>query len=173
MILNIDYSISVINNFPLHFPVSRDSQMREIATMRARVVELESEADRLRRQLTNEKFERSVKTMVYYCSSSCFPIVGVKLDTLLYGYFFSQWSLLLVFSLHFSSSSAFLWSVFTRSSHLSRGLLIFCNLLASLSRLCLVISHLSFWPCVRPISSGSCLFYQLCKPRFQFLLLYH
>ncbi|KAI0239743.1 hypothetical protein LSAT2_009518, partial [Lamellibrachia satsuma] len=35
-----------------------DSQMREIATMRARVVELESEADRLRRQLTNEKFER-------------------------------------------------------------------------------------------------------------------
>ena len=86
--LNIDYSISVVNNFPLHFPVSRDSQMREIATMRARVVELESEADRLRRQLTNEKFERSVKTRVYYCSSSCFTVVGVKLDTLLYGYFF-------------------------------------------------------------------------------------
>ena len=37
--------------------------MREIATMRARVVELESEADRLRRQLTNEKFERSVTTV--------------------------------------------------------------------------------------------------------------
>ncbi|KAK2182666.1 hypothetical protein NP493_341g01017 [Ridgeia piscesae] len=35
-----------------------DSQMREIATMRAKVVELESESDRLRRQLTNEKFER-------------------------------------------------------------------------------------------------------------------
>ena len=34
--------------------------MREIATMRAKVVELESESDRLRRQLTNEKFERSV-----------------------------------------------------------------------------------------------------------------
>ena len=52
------------NNFPLPFVVAviRDSQMREIATMRARVVELESEADRLRRQLTNEKFERSVRS---------------------------------------------------------------------------------------------------------------
>ena len=51
---------------PLDFVVAviRDSQMREIATMRARVVELESEADRLRRQLTNEKFERSVKVDV-------------------------------------------------------------------------------------------------------------
>lgn len=46
------------------FPMTRDSQMREIATMRTRVVELESEADRLRRQLTNEKFERSVTTNV-------------------------------------------------------------------------------------------------------------
>lgn len=50
--------------------------MREIATMRARVVELESEADRLRRQLTNEKFERSVTTVatILMKSLSC----GVK-----------------------------------------------------------------------------------------------
>ena len=33
-----------------------------------------------------------------------------------------HWSLLLAFSLQFSSSSAFLWSLFTQSSHLSCGL---------------------------------------------------
>ena len=47
------------------------------------------------------------------CSSSGFPCVGVRLI---------YWSLLLAFSLHFPSSSAFLISLFTHSSHLNCGL---------------------------------------------------
>ena len=61
------------------------------------------------------------------CSSSCFPCVGVRLvywslrSTATFVICFHR-SLLLAFSLHFSSSSAFLRSLFTQSSHLSCGL---------------------------------------------------
>ena len=61
------------------------------------------------------------------CSSSGFPCVGVRLVylslrcTATFVIRF-HWSLLLAFSLHFSSSSAFLRSLFTQSSHLSCGL---------------------------------------------------
>ena len=61
------------------------------------------------------------------CSSSCFPCVGVRLiywslrSTATFVISF-HWSLLLAFSLHFSSSFAFLKSLFTQSSHLSCGL---------------------------------------------------
>ena len=61
------------------------------------------------------------------CYSSCFPCVGVRLiywslrSTATFVICFHR-SLLLVFSLHFSSSSAFLRSLFTQSSHLSCGL---------------------------------------------------
>ena len=59
-----------------------------------------------------------------FCSSSGFPCVGVRLvysslrctATFIIRF---HWSLLLAFSLHFSSSSAFLRSLFTQSSHLS------------------------------------------------------
>ena len=62
-----------------------------------------------------------------YCSSPGFPFVGVRLvywslqctATFVICY---HWSLLLAFSLHCSSSSAFLRSLFTQSSHLSCGL---------------------------------------------------
>ena len=56
-----------------------------------------------------------------------FPCVGVRLVywslriTATFVICF-HWSLLLAFSLHFSSSSAFLGSLFTQSSHLSCGL---------------------------------------------------
>ena len=49
--------------------------------------------------------------------------------------------------------------------------LVFCNPLACLSQIFSVISHLSFWPCLEPISSGFLLFCQLRKPQLQFLLL--
>ena len=58
------------------------------------------------------------------CSFSCFPCVGVRLVywslqcTSIFVIRF-HWSLLLAFSLHFSSFSAFLRSLFTKSSHLS------------------------------------------------------
>ena len=61
------------------------------------------------------------------CSSSCFPCVGVRLvywslrSTATFVICFHR-SLLLAFSLHFYSSSAFLRSLFTQSSHLSCGL---------------------------------------------------
>ena len=61
------------------------------------------------------------------CSSSCFPSVWVRLvywslrSTATFVISF-HWSLLLAFSLHFSSSFAFLKSLFTQSSHLSCGL---------------------------------------------------
>ena len=61
------------------------------------------------------------------CSSSGFPCVGVRLvywslrSTATFVICF-HWSLLFTFSLHFSSSSAFLRSLFTQSSHLSCGL---------------------------------------------------
>ena len=61
------------------------------------------------------------------CSSSGFPCVGVRLvywslrSTVTFVICF-HWSLLLAFSLHFSSSSAFLRSLFTQSSHHSCGL---------------------------------------------------
>ena len=61
------------------------------------------------------------------CSSSGFPCVGVRLVysslrcTATFVIRF-HWSLLCAFSLHFSSSSAFLRSLFTQSSHLSCGL---------------------------------------------------
>ena len=62
-----------------------------------------------------------------YCSSSGFPCVGVRL---IYWSLRSKatfvicfhWSPLLAFSLHISSSSAFLRSLFTQSFHLSCGL---------------------------------------------------
>ena len=54
-----------------------------------------------------------------------------------------------------SSSSAFLRYLFTQCSHLNCGLPRFWNLLASLSRLFSVVYHLSFVPCVQPISPGS------------------
>ena len=61
------------------------------------------------------------------CYSSCFPYVVVRLVysslrcTATFVIRF-HWFLLLAFSLHFSSSSAFLRSLFTQSSHLSCGL---------------------------------------------------
>ena len=61
------------------------------------------------------------------CSSSGFPFVGVRLVywslccTATFVICF-HWSLLLAFSLHFSSSSAFLRSLFTQSSHLNCGI---------------------------------------------------
>ena len=62
-------------------------------------------------------------------------------------------SLLLAFSLHFSSSSAFLRSVFTLSSLLSGCLALFCNLLVSLFQIFSIVSRLSFLPCDQPILS--------------------
>ena len=57
-------------------------------------------------------------------------------------------------SLHYSSSSSFFRSLFfTHSSHLSCGF-VFGNLIVSLSQIFSVISRLSFWPHVHPISSG-------------------
>ena len=61
------------------------------------------------------------------CSSSCFPCVGVRLvywslrSTATFVISFHR-SLLMAFSLHFSSSFAFLKSLLTQSSHLSCGL---------------------------------------------------
>ena len=61
------------------------------------------------------------------CSSSGFPYVGVMLiywslrSTATFVFFF-HWSQLLALSLHFTSSSAVLRSLFTQSSHLSCGL---------------------------------------------------
>ena len=61
------------------------------------------------------------------CSSYCFPCVGVRQiqwslrSTATFVICFHR-SLLLAFSLHFYSSSAFLRSLFTQSSHLSCGL---------------------------------------------------
>ena len=61
------------------------------------------------------------------CSSSCFPCVGVRLvywslrSTATFVISFHR-SLLLAFSLNFSSSFALLKSLFTQSSHLSCGL---------------------------------------------------
>ena len=63
----------------------------------------------------------------YCCSSSGFLCVGVRLvywslrSTTTFVICF-HWSLLLAFSLHFSSSSAFIRSLFTQSSHRSCGL---------------------------------------------------
>ena len=67
----------------------------------------------------NKKID--IKIMLFFL---WFPCVGVRL---VYGSLRStasfvihfHWSLLLAFSLHFSSSSAFLRSLFTQSSHLS------------------------------------------------------
>ena len=69
----------------------------------------------------------SQQTHQVFCSSSGFPCVGVRLvySSLRCAATFVirfHWSLLLAFSLHFSSSSAFLRSLFTQSSHLSCGL---------------------------------------------------
>ena len=63
----------------------------------------------------------------FFRCSSGFPCVGVRLVylslrcTATFVIRF-HWSLLLAFSLHFSSSSVFLRSLFTQSSHLSCGL---------------------------------------------------
>ena len=68
-----------------------------------------------------------VVEMEISCSSSCFPCVGVRLvywslrSTATFVISFHR-SPLLAFSLHFSSSFAFLKSLFTQSSHLSCGL---------------------------------------------------
>ena len=89
-----------------------------ISTNQSTTVELEPEWSNTKR-ITNE--------CASCCSSSGFPCVGVRLvysslrctATLVIRF---HWSLLLAFSLHFSSSSAFLRSLFTQSSHLSCGL---------------------------------------------------
>ena len=71
--------------------------------------------------------------MFFFCSSSRFPCVGVRLVysslrcTATFVIRFHR-SLLLAFSLHFSSSSAFLRSLFTQSSHLVVTLFIIENL---------------------------------------------
>ena len=65
--------------------------------------------------------------MTCSCSSSGFPCVGVSLiywslrstGSMATFVICFHWPLLLAFSLHFSSSSAFLRSLFTQSSHLS------------------------------------------------------
>ncbi len=41
-----------------HFSPPRDSQSREVSALRTRNIEIEAEVDRLKRQLTNERFER-------------------------------------------------------------------------------------------------------------------
>ena len=87
------------------------------------------------------------------CSSSCFPCVGVRLvywslrSTATFVICFHR-SLLLAFSLHFSSSSAFLRSLFTQTPFLAVAFPVFWNLLASLSRLFSVVYPLSFGPCL-------------------------
>ena len=79
--------------------------------------------------------------LLHCCSSSGFPCVGVRLVywslrcTATFVIRF-HWSLLLAFSLHFSSSSAFLRSLFTQSSHLS------CGLPRFLQPLCFIVSDL-------------------------------
>ena len=93
--------------------------------------------------------ERMLKPIQKSCSSSGFPCVGVRLVysslrcTATFVIRF-HWALLLAFSLHFSSSSAFLRSLFTQSSHLSCGLSRLlqpsCFIVSNL----LGISHLSF-----------------------------
>ena len=70
---------------------------------------------------------------------------------------------LLSFSLPFYFFSAFLRSLLSLLSYLWSSTF-------SLSVIFSLISHLSFSPCVRPVSSGSQLCCQLPKPRFQFLL---
>ena len=78
--------------------------------------------------------------MCTYCSSSGFPFVGVRLVSLsvrctaTYIICF-HWSLLLAFTLHYSSS-AFLRSLFTQSSYLS------CRLPSFLQRSCFFVSDL-------------------------------
>ena len=88
------------------------------------------------------------------CSSSCFPFVGMRPVIRL----FISLPLLpvvgLFFSLHFSSFSAFLRSLFTQSSHLTRGLPLFYYLHVSLSQILSAIS-LSLRPRVHSISPGS------------------
>ena len=78
-----------------------------------------------------------------------------------------HWSLLLAFSLHFSSSSAFLRSLFTQSSHLN------CGLLRFLKPSCFFVSALFSNLSSFVFHSGhmSSLFFQLYKLWLQLLLL--
>ena len=97
--------------------------------------------------LAHVSSSRLYRSSLPSCSSSCFPCVGVRLiywslrSTATFVICF-DWSLLLAFSLHFSSSSAFLRSLFTQSWMWS---FLFCgtlwNHLASLSRLFFIIFH--------------------------------
>ena len=84
------------------------------------------------------------------CPSSCFSFVGVRLVklslrcTATFVICFHL-SLLLQFSLNMSSSSAFLRSLYTQSCHISCGL-VFCNLLASLSKILYLVFHSDHYP---------------------------
>ena len=103
---------------------------------------------------------------LYSCSSYGFPCVGVMLvysslrctATFVIRFY---WSLLLAFSLHFSSSSAFLSSLLTQSYYLS------CGLPRFLQPSCFIVSDL-FGNCSSFILT-TCpahftrLFCQLCK----------
>ena len=108
-----------------------------------------------------------------FSSSSGFLIVGAMMVTItsLYSYYcyiLPSLSVIGIF-LHFSSSSAFLRSLFTQSSRLS------CGLPRSLQPSCFfvslfsVISHLSFLPCVQPFSPDY-YFACYCKRQLQFCL---
>ena len=70
-----------------------------------------------------ERATCAVFVLYFLWSSLCRGVAGLVV-TPLYRYFCNcvHWSLLLGFSLHFSSSSAFLKSLFTQSSHLGCGL---------------------------------------------------
>ena len=94
------------------------------------------------------------------CSSSGFPLCRGEADLLVtakYGYFRNLLPLVPVVGLF--SPFLFLLCLSQISPHslpiLAVVFLIFWNLLVSLSRIISVVYHLSFGPCVQPISSGS------------------
>ena len=92
---------------------------------------------KFKKKLGSRKIRSNLSTkpqdfQVITCSSSCFPFVAVSpvirhsdVQPLL---LFFHCYLLLAISLHFSSSSAFLMSLFTQSAHLSCGLPRFLHL---------------------------------------------
>ena len=110
----------------------------------------------------------TVKTRCHCCSSSGFILCRGEADLLVtanfakYGYFRMLLPLVPVVDLF--SPFLFLLCLSQISLHnpiLAVVFLVFWNRLTYLSRLFLVVYHLSFGPCVQPISSSSKLFCQL------------
>ncbi len=63
------YTISAIKHFSHDFFAHyRDGQSRELTSVRTRNIELDTEVERIRRQLTNERFERYMTYPLYISS---------------------------------------------------------------------------------------------------------